>query len=289
VHLDPSTVDALFRKSGAAQWELPRDVFGDVLAASARHAYPDRSPSPREIDTYLGSLHLADLALACACARGSEPAWEHFMRELRPPLYRAADALDPSGGVREIADALYAELYGIRDGEDRRSLLRYYHGRSSLATWLRAVLVQRHIDSLRSRRRLEPLPDTDAAAPSVAAQSADPDRRRLVALVEDALQHAIQALDARDRLRLRSYYTVELTLAQIGRVTGEHEATVSRNLSRTRRVLRESVEQRLRSASGLNAEQVARALELAMADPGAMDLRRMMPAEGKESAVDRSR
>jgi len=38
--------------------------------------------------------HLEDLALACACASGHEGAWEHFVREYRPLLYRAADAID---------------------------------------------------------------------------------------------------------------------------------------------------------------------------------------------------
>ena len=37
------------------------------------------------------------------------------MLEYRPVLYRAADALDRGGGAREIADSLYAELYGIKD------------------------------------------------------------------------------------------------------------------------------------------------------------------------------
>ena len=70
-------------------------------------------------------------------------------------LYRAADSLDPNGGAREIADSLYAELYGVNRA--RRSLLLSFSGRSSLATWLRAVLCQRFVDRIRAQRRLEPL------------------------------------------------------------------------------------------------------------------------------------
>src|SRR2546430_16826750 len=88
-------------------------------------------------------VHANDLALASACATGDEAAWERFIREYRPILYRAADALDSTGRARELADALYADLYGL--GE-RQSLFRYYQSRSSLATWLRAVLAQRYID-----------------------------------------------------------------------------------------------------------------------------------------------
>ena len=128
-----------------------------------------------------------DLALACACAEGSDAAWDHFVREYRPVLYRSADAIDPSGGARELADSIYADLFGLkeRDGE-RRSLFRYFHGRSSLATWLRAVLAQRQVDRVRATRRLTPLDavDDDAVAPPalVTAPAPDPDTGRFVAL-----------------------------------------------------------------------------------------------------------
>ena len=158
----------------------------------------------------------------------------------------------------------------------------YFHGRSSLATWLRAVLAQRHVDGLRSRRRTEPLPDEGqnlvAAEP---LSQVDPDRPRLVGLVQHALVTAIAGLPAKDRLRLRSYYGVELTLAQIGRITGEHEATVSRHLTRVRRHLREAVTGRLRETAHLNDVEIERAFELALEDPGALDVRRMFGKSGE--------
>ena len=121
-------------------------------AADERGQSGAAGPASFVLERYLKSLHLEDLALACACADGDEAAWEHFVREYRPSLYRAADALDPSGRARELADSLYADLYGTteRAGE-RRSLFRYFHGRSSLPTWLRAVLAQRHVDAIRAR------------------------------------------------------------------------------------------------------------------------------------------
>ena len=142
------------------------------------------------------------------------------------------------GTARELADSLYADLYGTseRDGE-RRSLFRYFHGRSSLPTWLRSVLAQRHVDAIRLRRRLEPLPEDDEprAMASTSPPPADPDRTRYLALLHRGLKLAISMLAARDRLRLACYYTEQLTLAQTGRVLGEHEATTSRQLARTRR------------------------------------------------------
>src|SRR5207249_6463691 len=106
-------------------------------------------------------IHSADLELARLCAEGDEPAWERFVREYRPILYRAADAFDRSHAARELADSLFAELYGLtQTGSARQSLLRYYEGRSSLPTWLRAVLAQRYVDRLRVQRRTEPLSRT---------------------------------------------------------------------------------------------------------------------------------
>jgi RNA polymerase sigma-70 factor, ECF subfamily len=218
--------------------------------------------------------HGADVELARLCAAGDERAWETFVREYRPLLYRAADALDRTGGAREIADSLYAELYGIKDGAGpRQSLFRYYQGRSSLATWLRAVLAQRYVDRVRTQRRTEPLPeDADAAA----APPPDPDRDRYVALVRAALARAVSRLDPRDRLRLASYYVQELTLAQIGRMLRESEASASRHLARTRRDIQADVERQLREESRLTDDQVAACLASVVEDPGPLDMKQVI-------------
>jgi RNA polymerase sigma-70 factor, ECF subfamily len=262
----------LHASADAGQWHVSLARFTEALEASIGRAFADRAADPREVERYLGALHLRDLALACACADGDEAAWEHFVREYRPVLYRAAAALDPSGGARDLADSLYADLFGLRgrDGE-RRSLFRYFHGRSSLATWLRSVLSQRHVDAVRMRRRLEPLPDDESAIPAETRPARDPDAARHYALIMRALAAALDRLPARDRLRLGCYYAQQLTLAETGRLLREHEATVSRQIARTRRIVRADVEQLLRS-EGLGAEQIARCLELAVEDAGTLDL-----------------
>ena len=237
--------------------------------------------------------HLDDLALARRCAEGDEEAWERFVLEYRPVLYRAADALDPSGGARDLADSLYADLYGLRERDgQRRSLFDYFQGRSSLATWLRAVLAQRFVDRVRSERRLAPLPDElDDRSASGARDSGQPrtsQDERHAALFRDALASAVGLLSSRDRLRLGCYYVQDLTLAQTGRAIGEHEATVSRQLARTRRALRTDVERRLRRA-GLGGAEITECFAGAVDDAGELDLAEMLrAAERKESAPDRS-
>lgn len=237
----------------------------------------------------LGALHLEDLALACACERGNEDAWEHFVREFRPALYRAASAMAGDNG-RELADSLYAELFGLHEREGaRQSLFRYFHGRSSLTTWLRAVLAQRHIDGVRSRRRLEPLPEDDDPGTLVAARpEIDDEARRQAARVRDALAAATGRLVPRDRLRLAWYYVQEMTLAQIGRLCGEHEATVSRHLSRTRKALRADVEAQLRGA-GLGPDEIDECFAVAAADPGDANLTVLLQADDSRKISDDAR
>lgn len=218
-----------------------------------------------------------DLELARRCAAGDPEAWDLFVREYRPVLYRAADALDRHGGAREVADSLYAELYGVRNsGGERQSLFRYFSGRSSLAAWLRAVLAQRYVDRYRSQRRMEPLAEEPRAERAAAVIEPDPSRARYVTLLRDALTCAIAALAAKDRLRLALYYVQELTLAEAGRVMQEHEATVSRQLARTRRAIRAEVERWLGEDGGLTQPQIAECLASVSADPGPLDLKPLL-------------
>ena len=266
-----------YRDAGAERWGVPLEVFAAALERSSAKAFAGRTPSASDLDRYHQSLHLQDLALACACAEGNNDAWDHFVAEFRPALYRAADAIDRSGAARELADAIYGELFS-------KSLFRYFHGRSSLATWLRSLLSQRYVDRFRETRRLEALPVEEmAAAPS----GGSPDRSRFVEAMQAVLAAALAALGPRDRLRLRCYYAEEMTLAQIGRVTRESEATVSRQLARTRRTLRDELTERLRRQHRFSDSDIADCISSVVDDAGTLDLGALMGTR-KKSAVDRS-
>jgi hypothetical protein len=148
------------------------------------------------------------------------------------------------------------------------------------------------VDRVRAARRFEPLPEADApAAQSLRSQRADtptpnPERPRYLALVREALGGSLARLDPRDRLRVGYYYAEGLTLAQIGRLLGEHEATVSRQLGRARRAIRDEMERQLR-AQGLSDAAIAECFESAMDDPGPIDLNQALAAA--EAARDPDR
>src|ERR1700676_5094512 len=98
---------------------------------------PKSSPSSSGVEKYLESLHVADLALACACSTGNEAAWEYFVATYRSQLHRAARMIAGESCARELADSLFGELFGLRESQGlRRSLFDYFHGRSKLGTWL---------------------------------------------------------------------------------------------------------------------------------------------------------
>ncbi len=166
----------------------------------------------------------------------------------------------------------------------------------------RAVLAQRHWIALRADRgdiSLDAPPagreDGPALEPAERAVTApaDPDRAKILARLDRALHLALAALAPRDRMLIACYYVDQQTLAEIGRILGEHESTVSRQLERTRRALRESVTEALRSGSaafdghagdpGLTEAQIELAFEYAVEDWG-FDLSRAL--SNPETAID---
>jgi RNA polymerase sigma-70 factor (ECF subfamily) len=289
--MDRGRLDRLMSQARASDWKVPAEVFSNALERSAEKAFAGRTPSDGELDRYYDSLHLSDLALACACAMGREDAWDHFVREFRPGMYRAADAIDPGGGARDIAQALYAELFGLKEKDGiRQSVFRYFHGRSSLATWLRSLIAQRFVDRHRETRRHDPLPEDNAAAPLRAVTAApDPDRARFVAAMRAVLAASIAALEPRDRLRLACYYAQDMTLAQIGTLTREHEATVSRQLAKIRKAIRADVERRLSDEQGFSKVEIEECFASIADDAGNLDMAEWIDTDRKKSVDDRSR
>lgn len=233
------------------------------------------------VDAYIDAIHAEDLSLALACQAGESAPWEHFITSFRPALYAAARAIagDEMRG-RELADSIWAEMYGleVRDGR-RRSILSYFHGRSSMLTWMRAVLAQRHVDYIRSQSRIEPLDDREEPVPNIdddQGDAPDSDRARYVAMLGKALDAALKSLAPRDRMRMAYYYRHDLSLKEIGRLMDEHESTVSRRLARTRDSLKLAIERTLREGDKLSHDQIRLCYDFAAGDLQ-LDLSRALP------------
>src|SRR3989440_4370530 len=290
-------VEWLYAQANAARWGLSRGHFVVALERSASKHLASEARTPLKLEEYLGALHLEDLALATACAEGGEAAWEHFFTKYRTYLRAAAAAIlrcnAGSAEACDLADSLFSELYGLAGGKGAgRSLFRYFHGRSSLKTWLRAVLAQRHIDSIRAGRRFEDLGEDESRDGQskiplgTQLQPVDPHRDRYVASFTRALQMALDRLEPQEKQRLRLYYAEEKTLSEIGRLLGEHESSVSRHLDRVRRDLRQAVEDILRQGigaangsavqPGLSAAEIALCFEYSAGETP-IDLDKLLP------------
>jgi RNA polymerase sigma-70 factor len=253
-----SRLDTLYANSSSSSWQLTRAQFVAALERSVAKRFSDCTADYDKLDEYLETLHIDDLILAAACMEGSEPAWEHFVSCYRGYLRAAAGVITKGGAsgtdAQELADSLFAELFGLVDGKrGQASLLRYFHGRSSLKTWLRTILAQRHIDAIRRTRRFDSIERDDGEgeklfpAQDVPVSPPDPHRSRYLRCFVLALTDCLATLPADDRKRLELYYAREKTLAEIGSLLGEHESSASRHLERARRELRAKVEERLRT------------------------------------------
>jgi RNA polymerase sigma factor (sigma-70 family) len=275
---------SLYAQSRGSEWGLNCAGFVAALQRSVQKRFGEGALTRERFEEYLSTLYLEDLALSSACMQGYEAAWEYFVREYRGYLRAAAGVITRNSRTgsnsQELADSLFADLFGLADGKrGEHSLLRYFHGRSSLKTWLRAVLAQRHVDNIRAGRRWESLDgeenEGNGVTEPVIAPALDPHRERYLNCFTAALEACLAGMEAPDRQRLDLYYAQQLTLAEIGRKLGEHESSVSRNLERIRKELRASVEKQLLVAK-LSEAEISLCLQYA-ADEAPIDFRKIFP------------
>ena len=256
--------EELFRKSKGEEFGLTAEAFLRILQ-EITNKYLPAAPA-KEIHVFCASLRVEELALARACAAGHERAWELFLTRYRAKLYDIANhiARESSAG-RELADSLYADLYGtvLRDGQ-RVSKLNFYTGRGSLEGWLRTVLAQEFVNRYRRQRRTVSLDEEAEEGAQFAAANPEP----LAAVdprVEAATDEALAELPPDDKFVLAAYYLDSRTLAEIGRMLRVHESTISRKLDKLAKALRKRILAGLEK-QGMSRRQAQEALEVDVRD-----------------------
>jgi RNA polymerase sigma-70 factor (ECF subfamily) len=268
--LEPAMVE-LYVNSGADGFGLSPEQFSALIDEVAAKSLPAAPPLSAKIE-FSKTLRLEDLVLARACAAGNERAWEVFLLRYREKLYDIARQItrEDSAG-RELADSVYADLYGTRMREGNRvSRLNYYGGRGSLDGWLRTVLAQEFVNTYRKQRRTVSLDEESeegvqfAAAVSEPVVAADP---RLA----NAIDEALRSLAAEERFVLASYFLDGRTLAQIARALSVHESTISRKIEKLTKGLRKQIAKNL-VRQGMSRRQAEEALSADVRDL-AVDIR----------------
>jgi RNA polymerase sigma-70 factor (ECF subfamily) len=240
---------------------LSRDLLVTRIGAAVeKYLLRDDPNAPgAEISKFIDELQADDLCLIVACERGDEKAWTELVERFKPTVRSAArSASSNEDAAEDLAQSIWAELYGLRTRNDGRpaSKLAYYSGRGSLAGWLRAVVAQLAVDVFRKQSKLvqtEEDADLDRLAQEVHVAEGQPalagmqnpeqsiSNRFARSEMQLALNRSIQELSAEDRLLVKLYYFDNLRLREAGAVLGVHEATASRRLTRIQTDVRKRV------------------------------------------------
>jgi RNA polymerase sigma-70 factor, ECF subfamily len=281
----PSAVAALraelHAKADCQKLGLTQESFALILCEIGEKFLP-ASANQTEARAFFLSLRLEELALARACAAGHEFAWELFLTRYREKLYQSALRIArEDSAARELADTLYADLYGTttRDGK-RLCKLSSYTGRGSLEGWLRTVLAQEYVNRYRRQKRLVSLDENEDGVQFQAPDPepvASPDSR-----LESATDEVLATLSSEDRLVLAAYFLDGRTLADIARMLGVHESTISRKLDKLAKSLRKQILAGL-TRRGLSRRQAEEALDVDVRDLQ-LDIRRSLAQESPDRA-----
>ncbi len=257
--LDPQVVATIrefctlhYEDTGARQFDISADDLAEILADVV--CQWNRVASEVAVRSLLAVLHLEELVLARSCAAGNNRAWEIFLNRYRATLYESAYKIaKEESAARSLADSLYASLYGVdAKGQQRTSKLRSYQGRGSLQGWLRTVVAQEYVNLYRATRRETSL---DAALDEGQQfESPDPDVSVTDPRAEIAAAEELAVLAAEERFLLAAYYLDRRTLAQIAKLQGVHESTISRKLERVTSGLRKRIRKRMID-SGMSPRQ----------------------------------
>jgi RNA polymerase sigma-70 factor (ECF subfamily) len=266
VSIDPHLAADLYGRSGATAYGLSQEQFTAVLKLVISRTEETSGASAAEISEFLSGLKLDELALAHGCVAGNQHAWDVFLTRYRESIYQSARSITRNESVgQELADSLYAELYGLGPPEDRRSKLALYSGRGSLAGWLRMVLSQSFVNQIRAGKRLvsiegeEEEHGTQFAAVTQESVVASDSR------LGDATDRVLAQLSSEDRFLLSAYFLDGRRLAEIGRMLGVHESTISRKMEKLLKELRKQIRKELEQR-GMSRRQADEALETDVRD-----------------------
>lgn len=238
---------------------IPAEAF---VAFLAKRAEADRPPAAA-----LAALPVADLFLACACARGERGAAEAFDRVVLPAIEPdlrgiAADA-DVAG---EILQRVREHLLVARpDGTPR---IVEYLGRGPLAGWVRIVALRIGLQMLRAQRSASRRTDELANAPM--RGRFDPEleyiREHYRAPYKEAVEQALRDLSVQERNLLQLHVLDGVSLSQIGALHQVNKSTVSRWLSRARAELEAHLRRHLQAILRADAIEIESLLGLFHSD-----------------------
>jgi RNA polymerase sigma factor (sigma-70 family) len=212
-----------------------------VTAAQVAHRIEELAaaagvPAPE----YARQLVLPDLYLAMSCAAGDRDAWSECDAAHFAFIRAFARRFLPDAAAQDLADQVIADLW-------QRGKIGRYAGRSTLRTWLGAVVAHAAMNARKGRLPgLEP-PGEDYR--EFARQghlerlvTEDPERSQSERLLSGLVVKALAQLEPEEKLLLQLYYEQGLTLDEMERPLRTSKATLSRRLKRIRERLKSTID-----------------------------------------------
>ena len=268
-------VEAAMEAGGIAfaPW-IPRETFAADLAARLNAA---STPIP----DWFARLHVPDLYLACACARGVAPAIEQFQRLYAAEILRSAARFNrASQTADDLHQLLCQRLFVGHDG--RPPKIAEFGGQGQLRSWLHVTMVRMFLDATRSVGNRVEVPLEDALETLLPAVSPDPElellKKRASVEFKAAFAEAVRGLEPSFRHVLRLSVIEKLTIDQLAAIQGVHRATAARRIVNARDALlagtRASMSKSLRlhpdeldSLLGLIASRLEASVERLLREP----------------------
>ena len=225
----PETLHALLTEAWAAAREAwpavtvaPLDFFRAIAAR-----LPEAGSAAAAVEHAVRRLPLGDLYVARGCLVNDRAACAAFDRKfMRGTLAALARFNLPDAVVEDIQQSLHEQLLV-------RKQLDAYRATGGLQKWLNVIASREALHWLRAHRREEQLNDPLLELFPLALES--PEAGYIQATYEEAIRQAfaecVAALSKPERSMLRQRFVFGMTLAEIARLRGVHEASASRAIT----------------------------------------------------------
>lgn len=236
--VDDLELDAMLLEIvGAAQRDWPTfRVPHDAFVSYLRQRMPDDVPPA----VGLRRMHISDLYLACACARGDVQAFAAFDERCLDQLDRllARMGLDADLGA-EVKQAIRSRVL-VSDGRPPEIL--DFSGRGDLRGWVRIMAVRQALRRMDRARRDVSVEDDELLERMVAPGNPELDYAKGIYRKEfkQAFEDALRALPDRERTVLRQQYIDGLTIDELGQLYRVHRSTAARLVARARTLVLEA-------------------------------------------------
>jgi RNA polymerase sigma-70 factor (ECF subfamily) len=258
---DAASIEAaLARAIATAKREWPDLVDEVAFAVRLGECLSEADGLPEALE----QLHVGDLALALACARGNAAAIVAFERLYFGDLERAwgKRAIDGKD-LDDTKQILRARLFVEGDAPPK---VLGYSGRGTLRGWMRAVITHQLMNSW--RRGAREVPADDALFAALPSDADDAETARMKSLYKGALREAflvaLSGLAPTERNLLRYRFAESLSIQQIAVIYGIHRETAGIKLAQARASLEAGIRAELARRLRVSDVELASVVRVAL-------------------------